>query len=700
MRRPLALETLAWGVLIATLGVLGWMLIASTFMTYDDEGYVLYSARMFGEGHPLYTEVFSQYGPAFYLFYRTLGALTGLEFTHDAGRMFTLGYWLASALSLGLLTRRLGASMTAAWFACAAGYVVMVKNINEPFHPGALIALTTILAAWLGAECLLANRPRRMAVIVAALGAILILIKINVGVFLLCAWGAWWLRDSLAGRPAARPTAWILALLIVLVPAVLMRAHLDTTWGAAFALTFAFSALTTGTQIWRSSAGEEKTAFRADWTLVLLGIVGLVVAIMAALGTSPAALWEGVVAAPLRHPKVYAFPAPSTSWSACVTALSLLGSLMMFRMRDQRWRQGLIIGARLASLAGFTYAATRAAGWTTLSGYVFTWGPASVVWLLTPLTEHDSGRIRARWWVAWVFLWQLLHAYPVAGSQLGWGSALWIVLAALGADEIGTLLRNHWRPAPVLIRSALAVVAIQTIRPIVTNARLWWNDSMPLAIEGASSIKPPPAIAKALNVINENLAIEAGAVATMPGMLSFNLWSGRPSPIVANTTHWFSLLNEQRQREAVAALENDPRAILVFHRDLIDFLARDDIRPSGPLSDYLRKSFTPAVRLGPYDVCVKIGRLIRGYGTFKERGGQITGWVRRTSPPSSVFLRSPTTPDWDGVRLSDATWTEEEPGNWRIVAIAPADWPAHLARELVVEGPVPQRVLENHAPVP
>jgi heme/copper-type cytochrome/quinol oxidase subunit 4 len=693
------LEAVGWILLLAGLAVLGKFMMSATFMTYDDEGYVLYSVIKFCEGHALYSEVFSQYGPSFYLFYKALHLATGVIYTHDIGRWLTLGYWIGSAGLLGLITRRLGGSVIAGWLAAIMGFLVLIKNICEPFHPGAPLALLSIVAAWAGAECVLRGKQRLMGIWVPAVGMLMLLTKINVGVFIMCAWGSWWLWSSYAKHPRGKTIGWCLALIIPLLPMILMRAHLSTEWGAAFALTFAAGTLALGIQIW-TSRPEETSRTDWSWIITAAGILCAVFGIMWILGTSPAELWHGVVVAPLKHPGVYAAPAPTTWLSAMVTILSLIVSVAVLKKAPSTLRTACIVIARLAAIGGFFYVATRGDGWTRLNQFTLTWGPASAVWLLAPLRELPERVVRARQWIGWVFVWQILHAYPVAGSQTGWGSVLWVPVLMMSLSDLIGLWAVRWKFAPWLATAGAAWIATLAVRPTVHNARLWWADSEQLNLPGAKTIYPPPAISKALRVINTNLVEEAGVVVSMPGMLSFNIWSGRPAPIIANTTHWFSLLDEARQNEMVRVLQNDPRAMLVFHHDLINFLANQNIVPSGPLSDYLRRAFTPVIHVGPYDVCVKIGRTIPCYETFKDRNGLITAWIISTSQPSTVSLRSPTRPDWPGIPLSDASWEKGAANRWKLTATMPADWPPSFPREIWVEGEQVRKVIENHAPIP
>src|SRR2546422_929678 len=82
----------AVGLAIAAAGMM-----FSTFMLYDDEGYVLLTLKNFIAHGRLYRDVYSQYGPFPYTLYAALHAL-GLPLTHLAGRLVTLAAWSGAAL--------------------------------------------------------------------------------------------------------------------------------------------------------------------------------------------------------------------------------------------------------------------------------------------------------------------------------------------------------------------------------------------------------------------------------------------------------------------------------------------------------------------------------------------------------------------------------------------------------------------------
>src|SRR3954466_10422897 len=89
----------------AALTVAAAGMMFSTFMLYDDEGYVLLTLRNFIGHGGLYRDVYSQYGPFPYVFYSVLH-LFGVPITHLAGRLVTLSAWFGTALCATALVWR------------------------------------------------------------------------------------------------------------------------------------------------------------------------------------------------------------------------------------------------------------------------------------------------------------------------------------------------------------------------------------------------------------------------------------------------------------------------------------------------------------------------------------------------------------------------------------------------------------------
>ena len=84
---------LALGAVVAAYGA-----IFAGFASYDDEGTVLVTLNAFAHGQPLYTDIFSPYGPFFFEFFGGLSALSGHAFTTDGSRTVTILVWVAIEL--------------------------------------------------------------------------------------------------------------------------------------------------------------------------------------------------------------------------------------------------------------------------------------------------------------------------------------------------------------------------------------------------------------------------------------------------------------------------------------------------------------------------------------------------------------------------------------------------------------------------
>ncbi|HLY39018.1 MAG TPA: hypothetical protein VKU61_13330, partial [Candidatus Binatia bacterium] len=105
-------------VVLLTAGVtavIAFYAMFSGFAPCDDEGFLLISLREYARGGILYDEVFSQYGPAYHQLLAGVFRILGLEFTHLAGRGFTLVVWVSVAGLCGITsfrcTRRLSLAL-------------------------------------------------------------------------------------------------------------------------------------------------------------------------------------------------------------------------------------------------------------------------------------------------------------------------------------------------------------------------------------------------------------------------------------------------------------------------------------------------------------------------------------------------------------------------------------------------------------
>jgi hypothetical protein len=635
--RSRLLPPLAWGFILAGLGAVGIVLLATCFMIYDDEGYVLWSVRMFSEGRPLYTEVYSQYGPLFFVGYRLLHAATGIVFNNETGRLLTLTYWLGSALGAGLIAQVLTRRLLAGLLTAVLTFAFLFNNIREPFHPGSLLALFSVLAAGLGVWFITSDRVRHFTWSVALIAASMALIKINVGLFLGIALGSWMLLHTRwPARPQGLPRAsvGIVAALSTTAVFLLLHSKLEETWALSVGLIFIcglFSVLLQLAQTRAALLGPR------DWKLAALaaGFVALVVTVSTWLwGTPPSQLIDAVLLAPLRQPGVYSFP-PTLPPGALPCALgALLGVFLAIRGALRSRLLDAIAFIQLAAagfILFFIWDAITTNAWVR---FTYAFGPSLAALFTFSTNENQtSPKNQARLWLAWVFIWQTLHAYPVAGTQLAWGSLLFIPLLVVACVDAADRLQLRAAFARPLVLAVLSLAALLAAGQLVHCARVWSRYSTRLNLPGARWLYLQPDLADTLPVLQRNLLRHADTVFSYPGMFSFNIWTGKPTPTAANVTHWFSILDRDQQTAIIEKLRADPRACVIMHRYHLAYLYQGGFVPDGPLKDFLFSDFAPAIRLGYYDLWVKRGRRIVAADTFRLDSGHARAWIARPGRP-------------------------------------------------------------------
>lgn len=602
------------GLLLASLlGVAGYLLLFTSFKTYDDEGYVLISLAHFAHGGRLYGEVYSQYGPFFFWWNDAWHRLFGFAFTNTTGRFVTLVYWLGAALLVARLVARQTRATAWALLALAATFSQLWQMTAEPMHPGGLIVFLVALGAWAGGECLGHGRVRTLAAVVGAIGAALALTKINLGVFFFAGAGAWlWLNSTKPGRRRLAP--WFVGAALALLPWALMKSLLGEAWVIEFAVVIACASLGTMLAALPSTRGWfSDTGWR--WLVgTALAVALLVAGLTLARGTTLRELADGIVLGPLRHPGAFSF---AVNWrpGALLLAVVSLAACTVVHLRGWGERTEFVTVAIFVRLILLALAIGSWFAWLPLNcvSLALSYG-LSLVWLLVIPLGRDAAALeasRVRAWLGLLAVLQALHAYPVGGSQLGWGTFLWAPLLVLASAEAVARIGQRARVA-----SWLAVAAAFGLASAFAFTG-WqrWHTSEPLRLPGADELHLPDLMSARLRAFTLNATVHADTLFSLPGIFSFNLWSGRPTPTSADITHWFNLLSPAQQRAIESRLAADPRAMVVVERDLVRFIRAGGIPVEGPLHDYLVRDFAPALSAGNYELWCKRGRTIARLST-------------------------------------------------------------------------------------
>jgi len=600
----------------ALLAVAAYWLLFTTLMAYDDEGYVLVSLKNYSAHGGLYAKVYSQYGPFLYLLHDAGHRLLGYEFTNTTGRLITLLCWLFTAGASARLVWRQTRSIAWAAFTLGLVFFHLWLMVSEPMHPGGLIAALVALGAWLGALLIERRAMGALAVTAGLVGATLLLTKINVGVFFLAAAGAWF-AVQLREPAQARVATGLAAAALLVLPFGLMRAGLDEAPGRLFAGLSVVASLTVLAVAWRERQPLTGWGDAARGAGALLGLGALVLTAVCWRGTSLPELLEGVLLGPLRHPGVYHFSPAWKPGAALVGVLSLLLAGLVGTDRTGRFNW-LIVGLRLVLAGGFGLACVE---WLPFSGHSIAMSylvPLAWIFALRLDRDKGSGTAGVATWVGLLLVLQYLHAYPVAGSQIAWGTFLIVPLMALGLHDTQTFIARHGRPAfGAIIAGVALILAVGSAGRLTYIGWVRYSGSEPLRLVGAEDVRLPEAPASATRLMVLNAAAHADLLFTLPGMFSFNQWTGLPTPTLANTTHWFSLLSRAQQEEIAAALARSERPVFIAQRYVLDFLADSKIPVAGPLHDYLQQNFERAFSVEHFEFWVRRGRTVAPLGTVE-----------------------------------------------------------------------------------
>lgn len=630
--------------LVVALALSAYWQLFTTFRFWDDEGYVLVSLRNFAASGPLYTEVFSQYGPVYNLLFGLLHRGAGVPLDTESARWLTLAMWLGATLASAWLILRL----TRFWLWSVAAALVVFHHLrlltHEPLHPVGLISL--LLTGGTAATVWTAHAGNRAAAwaIGAATGTLLALIKINVGLFYLAGLGIvllWTTRS-----PAASRFARVVLLVVATAAGILLMLPLRAEpWVLRFIVVYALATIMTLTILVSELSGDDSlwSAGRAA-LLTATGVVLGVVVLSAATGVTLPALWEGVIRGPLRHPASFSY---SFRWAGLT--LPVLGAngaaflLWLFlRSRQSCWTDRWLAAVRLAISAGLLFSYFHAFA-VSVEAYLLSFGPGFLWALAARLGPAEAGRDFARHLLAALALFQLLHAYPVAGTQVNIGTVLLALLIVFALAETAV-----WCADQGWLRIALLVTLLAVILPLWGGVQLSLDAArrhtrQPRESFTGAGLHLSPWQASTLATLTANARWHGDLLFSLPGLFSFNLWTNLPTPTAQNITHWWSLLDESRQGTIATRLRAAARPVIIIQRNLISAgLARTSYRPT-PLTRFLDDEFTPLFSLDSYEFRVRRGVPVLPLGIAHWRPGPNAREFSFCLPAGHLLTRAPIT---------------------------------------------------------
>jgi hypothetical protein len=458
-------------------------------------------------------------------------------------------------------------------------------------HPGGLIVLL------LAAKALVAARThggRAAFAAIGALGAAVALVKINVGAIALIAAfaaalsitrGEWARRLSVAADAA-----------VICLPVLLIRPDLTTRWGLNLAVLVTAGAV--GVVLARRRWAPPPIARNPPLLIVagaaLTTVVVLAIALLA--GATPSGLVEGIVTGPLGQRGAFTVPYPVPSPTEALVCVLIVAAAAAAAARD---RSSPLFGAALLVGGALSWLSILPGVPDELRLEL----PALLAWLacLPSLTEDDRRAAFARAFIPLVAVLGVLHAYPVAGSQVAFAAPLF---AITGAMAIGRGLEEVQLTASIrrIAGLAVALLAAGGLALMLSRAHEDFSSGVRTSLPGAERVRFQPPDADRYTRLAEEIRRNCDTLITLPGMNSLHLWSGVEPPTGLNATAWMYLFDDAEQRRIVAALERARRPCLVRNEPLIEFWSRGRELPSRPLVEYLQERFEPTRKIGSYEL--------------------------------------------------------------------------------------------------
>ena len=619
------------GASLALAGLYAYYVMFSVFRPYDDEGFLAISVRDFVRGWPIYDDVFTQYGPFFYLLNGVIFKLASIPVDTDSMRLVVVGIWVACALLGALFTIRMTGSVPLAVAVLALTAAHLRALANEPGHPGGLCMLLVMLLAVTATFF----AEQRRAVVCGILGALvgcLLMTKLNVGVFALLAVAL--TIFAAIPDPRAVLAQLVTSSAILALPAILMRTHIQQGWSWVyyFAL-FATLAVLPILVLQRTQRFIVRLHVRAAVWAAIACAAAVVVSLTAVAihGTSFREAVLGPLLQAIKFPMIYQESAPvdgdTVRFAGSIVIVFLALQAARWRWADRQWLELAVGGAKIAYAAyvfyliyAMTPGALRLSLGPHLIGAYGLFGVAlPFVWLVmipgtaaVPKTQQQFARAL----LGTLAVLNSLQVYPVAGSQLTFGTVLVILVAAVclhdGLVALAGLLPGWLRGSRPRIAAAGVMVALLLLMQwhMASLVRQSYRDLVPLDLPGARRLRVDETEAALYRWLAFNLHAQGDTFVGMPALNSLYFWSETEPPTHLNPNSWMLLLDDAQQQHVVESLSRHPNASAVVVAGLTRMWMRGRPIEQQPLATYIGSEFQTVGRFHGYEFRVRKDRRV------------------------------------------------------------------------------------------
>lgn len=611
---PRFLRLLWFGFLTLLGGIWAYYRVFTGFSFYDDEGSMMAAVKQYLDGFKLYDQFWSGYGPVYYFYNWLLRSITGTSVTHDVMRISSLLPWLVTPLVCAWIILRVTDSLVLATLAHLLTLYSLRFFAAEPGHPQELCIL--LLVCLVASGTLIGQRRHFLGtILLGALPAALLLVKVNIGIFAILATGLSLNFHARENRFSKTFAASFVAASLFL-PFALMRHQSGDPQALVYCVLLIASVGALGLVLFRNDRAISITS--RDSGIVVISFVLTFVAIVMvsiARGSSLQGMLDHLV---LLHLRVsvgglwYTPVSLSTKWLYWAFIGMAAAGWAAFSMKNQgNWSSKYLFPIKLLFGLGII-----AALFSTNRSQLLAFATPFCWLLLYPLPEKA---------VPWLAFWrtllcataviQTLCAYPVAGSQVFFIRILLIVVGVICIDDFWSWLAAKYdfalrQPRLLRIAGSLALFCLVLDYAYIAYVQRKSYNSLPaLNLAGASRIHLNDQQAAEYQWLTRSSVNYCDILIGLPNLPSLNFWTGMNPPARLNIDAWMLVLSDKEQLEIELALSKHPNACAIYNPEILAFWSHNRRDISGlPLVRYIHDEFKPVGSMDHFVFLVRNGR--------------------------------------------------------------------------------------------
>ena len=481
-----------------------------------------------------------------------------------------------------------------------------------------------LLVCFVASGLLIGQRRQLLGtILLGALPAALLLIKVNIGIFAILAAGLSLSFHARENRFSKTFGACFVAASLFL-PFALMRHQLADTQALVYCVLVTASVAALCMVLFRSDKTISIT-FRDSAIAVISFILtfAVIVLVTIAQGSSPERMLDRLVLAHLRvmvGGLWYAAVSLTAKWLCwALIGMFTAGWVAFSRKNSGSWSSNWLFPVKLL------YALSIIAAIFLINRSQLFAFAAPFCWLvLYPLPEKGASRlVFSRTLLCTTAVIQTLYAYPVAGSQILFVRILLIVAGVICIDDFWSWYAAKYdfgfRQHRLLrIAGSVALFCLLLGYAYMAYARRKAYHSLPaLNLAGARRIHLNDQQAREYQWLTRSSVNYCDIQIGLPNIPSLNFWAGMKPPGRLNVDAWMLVLSDEEQSEIERDLSKHPKACAIYNPEVLAFWNRNgrDLNEL-PLVRYIHDEFKP---VGSMDNFVFLVRNERDLSKIPDR---------------------------------------------------------------------------------